>query len=315
MALPVHIKDILNQFFIVVGLIFILAFVSPYILIAVVPLIVLFLFIQTAYLRSSRQLKRLMSVNRSPLNSHIEETLNGATTIRAFCHETQFTNENEQLIETYQQSQYAEVMSNGWLFLRLQAIGTILTFVAAIIIVLNRETISSGLVGLSLTYTVSCQLGIYMLTRFTGEMEKSIVSVERIKEYQETPQEAALHLPNTDPPITWPVYGNITFDNYSTRYRSGLDLVLNNLTCDIHGGEKIGIVGRTGAGKSSITLTLFRIIEAAGWSISIDGINIAHLGLTRLRSALTIIPQDPVLFSGALRFNINCCKAHSVHSE
>ena len=98
--MPVHIKDILNQFFIVVGLIFILAFVSPYILIAVVPLIVLFLFIQTAYLRSSRQLKRLMSVNRSPLNSHIEETLNGATTIRAFCHETQFTNENEQLIET-----------------------------------------------------------------------------------------------------------------------------------------------------------------------------------------------------------------------
>ena len=107
-ALPVHIKDILNQFFIVVGLIFILAFVSPYILIAVVPLVLLFLFIQTAYLRSSRQLKRLMSVNRSPLNSHIEETLNGATTIRAFCHETQFTNENEQLIETYQQSQYAE---------------------------------------------------------------------------------------------------------------------------------------------------------------------------------------------------------------
>ena len=150
-----------------------------------------------------------------------------------------------------------------------------------------------------------------MLTRFTGEMEKSIVSVERIKEYQETPQEAALHLPNTDPPITWPVYGNITFDNYSTRYRSGLDLVLNNLTCDVHGGEKIGIVGRTGAGKSSITLALFRIIEAAGGSISIDGINIAHLGLTRLRSALTIIPQDPVLFSGTLRFNIDCCKAHS----
>ena len=310
-ALPVHIKDILNQFFIVVGLIFILAFVSPYILIAVVPLIVLFFFIQTAYLRSSRQLKRLMSVNRSPLNSHIEETLNGATTIRAFRHENQFTDENEQLIEIYQQSQYAEVMSNGWLFLRLQAIGTILTFVAAIIIVLNRETIASGLVGLSLTYTVSCQLGIYMLTRFTGEMEKSIVSVERIKEYQETPQEAALHLPQTDPPVTWPVYGNITFDGYSTRYRAGLDLVLSNLTCDIHGGEKIGIVGRTGAGKSSITLALFRIIEAAGGSISIDGIDIAHLGLTRLRSALTIIPQDPVLFSGTLRFNLDPFNAHS----
>ena len=102
------------------------------------------------------------------------------------------------------------------------------------------------------------------------------------------------------------MYGNITFDNYSTRYRSTLDLVLNNLTCDIHGGEKIGIVDRTGAGKSSITLALFRIIEAAGGSISIDRI--------RLCSALTIIPQDPVLLSGTLRFNISCCKAYS-HSE
>ena len=111
--------------------------------------------------------------------------------------------------------------------------------------------------------------------------------------------------------ITWLVYGNITFDNYSTRYRPGLDLVLSNLTCDIHGREKIGIAGRTCAGKSSITLALFRIIEAAGGSISIDGINIAHLGLTRLRSALTIIPQDPVLFSGTLRFKISCYKVHS----
>jgi len=295
----------------VVGLIFILCFVSPYILIAIVPLIVVFLFIQTAYLRSSRQLKRLMAINRSPLNSHIEETLNGATTIRAFRHEAQFTSENESLIETFQQSQYAEVMSNGWLFLRLQAIGTTLTLVASIIIVLNRETIATGLVGLSLSYTVSCQLGIYMVTRFTGDLEKSIVSVERVKEYEETPQEAALHLPQSDPPPTWPVYGNITFDRYSARYRAGLDLVLSDLTCDIHGGEKIGIVGRTGAGKSSVTLALFRIIEAAAGGISIDGVNIAHLGLTRLRSALTIIPQDPVLFSGTLRFNLDPFNNHT----
>ena len=303
--LPMHVKDVLNQFFTVIGLIFILIFVSPIILTLLVPLVIFFLFVQTAYLRSSRQLKRLMAINRSPMNSHLEESLSGAMTIRAFGFQKLFVTENEEKIENFQRSQYPEVMSNGWLFLRLQTIGTILVVISALILILNRDNLDSGLVGLCLSYTVNCQLSIYLLTRFTADMEKSIVSVERIKEYQETPQEADFHKPGIDPPQTWPVYGNITFDRYSTRYRSGLDLVLNDITCDVHGGEKIGIVGRTGAGKSSITLSLFRIIEAASGSINIDGVNIADIGLTRLRSALTIIPQDPVLFSGTLRFNLD----------
>ena len=303
--LPMHVKDVLNQFFTVLGLIAILLYVSPIILVAIIPLVLFFLFVQTAYLRSSRQLKRLMAINRSPMNSHLEESLSGSMTIRAFRFQKQFVTENEEKIENYQRSQYPEIMSNGWLFLRLQSIGTMLVLISALIIVLNRDNMDSGIAGLCLSYTVNCQLSIYLLTRFTADMEKSIVSVERIKEYQETPQEAAFEKPEIDPPQTWPVYGNITFDQYSTRYRPGLDLVLSDISVDIHGGEKIGIVGRTGAGKSSITLSLFRIIEAAAGNINIDGVNIADIGLTRLRSALTIIPQDPVLFSGTLRFNLD----------
>jgi len=148
--------------------------------------------------------------------------------------------------------------------------------------------------------------------RYFAELEKSIVSVERIREYQNTEIEAAFEKPESDPPKTWPEHGKIVFDNYQTRYRKGLDLVLKGrvLNCfckwlifmfelliiagvsfEVNPGEKVGIVGRTGAGKSSLTLALFRIIEAAGGCIKVDDINIAELGLMSLRSALTIIPQ------------------------
>lgn len=131
------------------------------------------------------------------------------------------------------------------------------------------------------------------------------MSVERISEYQNTPQEAPFEIPEQDPPKEWPQYGVVKFENYQTRYREGLDLVLRGVDFEIMSGEKIGIVGRTGAGKSSLTLALFRIIEAAHGSIFIDGENIGLLGLGKLRSRLTIIPQDPVLFSGSMRMNLD----------
>ena len=125
-----------------------------------------------------------------------------------------------------------------------------------------------------------------------------MVSVERISEYQEIVQEAPFDVPENDPGESWPENGVIKFENYQTRYRDGLDLVLRGIDCNVESREKIGIVGRTGAGKSSLTLALFRIIESAGGSIEIDDVNISQLGLGRLRSRITIIPQDPVLFAG-----------------
>ncbi len=124
-----------------------------------------------------------------------------------------------------------------------------------------------------------------------AELEKSVVSVERIKEYQDTPQEAAFEVSGFDPPPGWPHRGEIVFQDYATRYREGMDLVLRGVSFHIGPTQKVGIVGRTGAGKSSLTLSLFRIIEAAQGSISIDGLNIGQMGLGRLREALTIIPQ------------------------
>lgn len=144
-----------------------------------------------------------------------------------------------------------------------------------------------------------------MLVRNTSDVETNIVAVERVKEYSEVVQEADWQKEELKPPESWPETGEVQFDHYQTRYREGLDLVLKNVTCVIQPGEKVGIVGRTGAGKSSLTLALFRIVEAAGGSITIDGRDISPLGLHDVRGRITIIPQDPALFSGSLRINLD----------
>ena len=269
-VLQFFLKDLLNQTFIMLGVIFILVFIYPLILTLVLVLFVLFLFIRAAYLRTGRQLKRLMAINRSPMNSHLEESLSGASTVRAFQFQREFIEENEEKVENYMRSWYPEIIGASWLFWRLQVIGAILTVVTSLIFILNRESFNSGVVGLCLTYTVSCQMSIYWLTRVSADVEKAIVSVERIKEYQEVEQETDVTLARAEEVGGgWPGHGEISLEQYCTRYRPGLDLVLTGVTANIRPGEKIGIVGRTGAGKSSVTLALFRIIEAAGGSINI----------------------------------------------
>lgn len=176
---------------------------------------------------------------------------------------------------------------------------------------LGRDTLDAGTVGLSVSYALSVTQTLNWLVRMTSDVETNIVAVERIKEYSETPQEAEWEIPERKPNSRWPDQGMITFDRYQTRYREGLELVLHDVTCKVEPGEKVGIVGRTGAGKSSLTLALFRLVEAAGGSITIDGENIAKLGLHDVRGRLTIIPQDPVLFSGTLRFNLDPFERYS----
>ncbi|KAK7065359.1 Multidrug resistance-associated protein 1 [Halocaridina rubra] len=205
----------------------------------------------------------------------------------------------------------ASSRNRRWLLLRLETLGNIITFSAAIFAVAGRGTISPGIVGLSISYALNITVMLNWLVRSTSEVEANIISVERIKEYIEEEQEAPWDIEGKTPSITWPSEGSISFNDYQARYRPGLDLVLKNVSCNILPGEKVGIVGRTGAGKSSLTLGLFRIIEAAGGSIDIDGINISKIGLHDLRGRLTIIPQDPVLFSGTLRVNLDPFGNHS----
>jgi ABC-type multidrug transport system fused ATPase/permease subunit len=182
--LPLYIKDFLVQVMNVSGVAVILSIISPIMIVIMLVLVVLLFLVQRFYLKTSRQLKRLMSISRSPINSHLEETLAGLTTIRAFGVQQGFEAEYEAKIDQLQMTRYPEIISNCWLFIRLQLISMFMIAAVALVVVLQRDTIDPGSVGLSLSYVIVCQLDIFVLVRISGDVEKAIVSIERIKEYQ-----------------------------------------------------------------------------------------------------------------------------------
>ena len=174
----------------------------------------------------------------------------------------------------------------------------------------SRSGLSAGLVGLAMSYALQITQSLNWVVRQTVEVETNIVSVERVLEYAELPSEAPEVIHRHRPPISWPAKGAVQFNNYSTKYRDGLDLVLRNINLDVKPHEKIGVVGRTGAGKSSLTLALFRIIEPQEGDISIDNLNTSTIGLLDLRRRLAIIPQDAALFEGTVRDNLDPGHVH-----
>lgn len=296
---------LMELFFQLVGIIVVICISTPIIAAVFVPVGALYYFTQKFYISTSRQLKRIASNFRSPIYSHFSETLSGLSVIRAFKVEEAFMEESNKKVDANHKAVYPSYSARRWLTVRLDFLGTIIIFFTALFSVLNRHSIDAGTLGLSVSYALTITFVFNWLAKMVSELETYIVSVERIKEYSETPSEAEWRkaIESIDP--DWPNYGAVTFENYSTRYRDGLDLVLKGISCQVESGEKIGIVGRTGAGKSSLTLALFRLVEAADGKILIDNVNIGTLGLHTLRSSLTIIPQDPVLFCGTLRMNLD----------
>ncbi|XP_034128591.1 multidrug resistance-associated protein 1 isoform X3 [Drosophila guanche] len=303
--MPQVINDCIWCAFEVLATIVVISMSTPIFLAVVVPIALLYYFAQRFYVATSRQLMRLESVSRSPIYSHFGETVTGASTIRAYNVGDRFIDESDAKVDKNQVCKYPSVIANRWLAIRLEMVGNLIILFASLFAVLGGQT-DPGLVGLSVTYALQVTQTLNWLVRMSSDIETNIVSVERIKEYGETKQEAAWELEqDKNKPQHWPEEGRVEFQNFQVRYREGLDLVLRGVSFNITGGEKVGIVGRTGAGKSSLTLALFRIIEAAGGRIMIDGVDIAGMGLHMLRSRLTIIPQDPVLFSGSLRMNLD----------
>ncbi|XP_014222082.1 multidrug resistance-associated protein 1 isoform X9 [Trichogramma pretiosum] len=304
-VLPPNIRAWLFCLVTVIATLVVISYSTPIFIAVILPIGLIYYFIQRFYVATSRQLKRLESVSRSPIYSHFGESVTGAQTIRAYGVQDRFIKESESRVDFNQVCYYPSIIANRWLAIRLEMVGNFIIFFAALFAVLDKQEMSSGLVGLSISYALQITQTLNWLVRMTSDVETNIVAVERIKEYGETPQEAAWNKPENDPDKDWPVQGSVEFHDFKVRYREGLDLVLSGLSFKVNGGEKIGIVGRTGAGKSSLTLALFRIIEAADGKILIDNVDISNLGLHTLRSRLTIIPQDPVLFSGSLRLNLD----------
>ncbi|CAH0714289.1 unnamed protein product, partial [Brenthis ino] len=302
-SLPSQASDVIYCAFEVLGTLFVISFSTPIFLAVILPIGVIYYIIQRFYVASSRQLKRLESVSRSPIYSHFGESITGATTIRAYGVAQRFIEESERGVDHNQACYYPSCVANRWLAIRLEMIGNLIIFFAALFAVLGRDTINAGLVGLSVSYALQVTQTLNWLVRMTSEVETNIVAVERIKEYAEAKQEAAWTV-GAGPGATWPETGALQLERLSLGY-GAREPALRDLTCAVAPRDKLGIVGRTGAGKSTLTLGLFRIVEAMSGKILIDGIDISTIGLHQLRSRITIIPQDPVLFSGSLRMNLD----------
>ncbi|XP_014250122.1 multidrug resistance-associated protein 1 isoform X2 [Cimex lectularius] len=310
-VIPFGLRSLITTVFGVISTLVVISYSTPIFVSIIIPIGVIYYFIQRFYVATSRQLKRLESVSRSPIYSHFGESVTGSMIIRAYNVQPRFVKESEEKVDFNQICTFPGIIANRWLAVRLEMIGNFIIFFSALFAVLGRDTLNAGLVGLSVSYALQITQTLNWLVRMTADVETNIVAVERIKEYGDTTQEAPWEVtPNIVGP-NWPTNGVIEFHDFKVRYREGLDLVLKGLSFKINGSEKVGIIGRTGAGKSSMTLSLFRIIEAAQGTILIDDVDISKLGLHALRSRITIIPQDPVLFSGTLRFNLDPFENHN----
>ncbi|KZP31699.1 ABC protein [Athelia psychrophila] len=292
----------------VAGSIILIAVLEVYFLAVVVVIIVLYGYFAMFYQASARELKRIDSLLRSIHYAHFSESLTGLPTIRSYGAIDRFINDNKYYLDLENRALFLTVTNQRWLAVRLDFLGSILVFAVSIFSVVGISGISPAQIGVVLTYTATLSQWGSAVTRQTAQVHNNMNSVERVVEYSRDgglEQEKPHEIEDTKPPSEWPEHGAIEFKNIVMSYRPGLPIVLKGLSVDIKGGEKIGVVGRTGAGKSSLMLALFRIVELTSGSITIDGVDISTIGLKDLRTKISIIPQDPLLFAGTIRSNLD----------
>uniref|UniRef100_A0A8B9SEE7 Multidrug resistance-associated protein 1 n=1 Tax=Apteryx owenii TaxID=8824 RepID=A0A8B9SEE7_APTOW len=305
-----YLRTWLNCTLDVIGTILVITSASPLFVVVVIPLGYLYFTIQRYYIASSRQIRRLAGASHSPVISHFSETLLGGSTIRAFGHQESFIRKNNDVVYENLVYFYNNIISNRWLSVRLEFLGSLMVFFAALFVVLAGNTVNSSTVGLSISYALNIIQSLNFWVRKACEIETNAVSIERVCEYTKMDKEEPWIM-SKRPPMGWPERGIVEFINYKAQYRKDLGLALNNVSFQTRSKEKVGIVGRTGAGKSTLTNCLFRVLEGSGGKIIIDGIDISTIGLHDLRGNLNIIPQDPILFSGTLQSNLDPLEKHS----
>ncbi|KAF3324683.1 ABC transporter C family member 14-like protein [Carex littledalei] len=280
--------------------------------ILVIPLLFLNIWYRGYYLATSRELTRLESITKAPVIHHFSETIQGVTTIRCFQKGASFSKENLNRVNSSLRMDFHNNGANEWLGFRLELIGSfVLCSTALLMVTLPSGFINPDWVGLSLSYGLSLNSVLFWAIWVSCFIENKMVSVERIKQFSNIPSEAEWLIEDCLPFPNWPNKGDIEIIDLKVRYRPNTPLVLKGITLSIYGGEKIGVVGRTGSGKSTLIQALFRIVEPSEGKIIIDGVDICTLGLHNLRSRFGIIPQEPVLFEGTIRSNIDPLEQYS----
>lgn len=282
-----------------------ISLITPAFLLFAGFVLLIYYFIGVLYICLSRELKRFESITKLPIHQHFSESLLGVATIRAYGVEARFLKQNLDAIDNNNKPFFYLWVDNRWLAFRIDAAGSLVMFLAAALVLALVGRIDAGLAGLSLTYAISFLELALWIVRLASNLEMNMNSVERLQEYLQVEQEAPYSIPETQPPASWPTHGRIEVKDVSLRYAPHLPQVIKSISFDIEPQHKVGIVGRTGAGKSTIITAFFRFMEVESGNILIDGIDIATIGLQDLRQAMTIIPQDPTLFAGTIRSNLD----------
>ncbi|XP_054865638.1 ATP-binding cassette sub-family C member 10 isoform X2 [Amphiprion ocellaris] len=310
-GLPFTLNILLANIFGLLGMLVMISYGLPWVLVLLLPLAVVYHRTQHFYRHTSRELKRLCSLTLSPIYSHFSETLTGLGTIRASGSSARFEEENARRLEQNQRCLFLSKAAMQWLSIRLQLIGVAVVTGLAVIAVIQHQfnSIDPGLVGLSLSYALSITILLSGLIFTFTETEMQLVSVERTEEYSTGLPIESQHQ-NAQLPPAWPKQGWLEFRDVALTYRDGLPNALDGVSLVVQPGEKIGIVGRTGSGKSTMFLALFRMVELNQGQILLDQLDISTVGLAQLRSRLAIIPQDPFVFSGTIRENLDPCGQH-----
>lgn len=298
----VYVKDYALSLVISIALI---SSIIPGFLPAAVFIGAMYLLVGIFYLESSRDLKRLESAQKSQLFQQVDEAVTGITTIRAYRQENRFIENNRHGIDTNHRPWIYRCATNRWLAIRLGVTGALVAFSTGVFVILRIDTIDGGSAGLILNYAIRFTHNVSCLVKSYMNLEQDMTSVERIKAYFDVKQERDTIGNRIVPQVDWPSQGSIQFDKYTTRYRADLKPVLECISFKINAQEKIGVVGRTGAGKSSLALALIRGLQAEEGKILIDGIEIGHIPLQTLRESITFVPQDATLFPGTIRSNLD----------